>query len=335
MNENWGNDSLGREVKKITIARDGLSASILNYGAILQDLRLFGHNGSLVLGYQDLSSYLADSNYFGAIVGRVANRITDARAMIDGTRFLLDQNVEGGHQLHGGHNGSANRTWNICDFSPTHVTLEDTLPDGHMGYPGNLSVIARYEILPDQQLSVEIKATSDAPTLCNFAHHSYFNLGSADTIEGHKFQAYANRYVVVDGAGIPTGEVKDVAQTDFDFRIEKILTEHSCYDHNLCLSDHRQLLRQVARLSAPDNKVELSISTTEPGLQVYTGQGINGTGLGPNGQVFQPLAGIALEPQAWPDAANHKAFPSTLLLPEQGYHQQSVFQFSKPENGGE
>jgi aldose 1-epimerase len=197
-----------------------------------------------------------------------------------------------------------------------------------MGYPGNLAVTARYEILPDQVLSLDIEAVSDAPTLCNFAHHSYFNLGNRATIDGHHLQVFANRYVVVDSEGVPTGEVTDVSKTDFDFRIRKHLSDQSRYDHNLCLSDQRQLLRQIARLCAPDDEIILSISTTEAGLQVYTGHGINGTGQGPNGQVFGPLAGIALEPQAWPDAVNHEGFPCTLLMPEQTYRQRTQFQFT-------
>ena len=326
--EIWGKDRADSDVQKVTIERDGLSATILNYGAILQDLSLAGHQQSLVLGYDDLSSYLIDGNYFGAIVGRVANRIAKGTAVIEGTRYALGQNIEGGHQLHGGCDGTANRTWNITAHSSTHVTLQDTLPDGHMGYPGNLTVTARYEVLPDQRLALDIEAVSDAPTLCNFAHHSYFNLGSGDTIDGHRLQVFANRYVVVGDEGIPTGEVRDVSQTDFDFRIERSLNEQSRYDHNLCLSGQRQLLRQVARLCAPDDTIELSISTTEAGLQVYTGHGIGGAGRGPRGRVFGPLSGIALEPQAWPDAVNNDGFPCTLLLPEQTYHQRSVFQFA-------
>lgn len=328
MIEIWGKDRADCDVQRVTIERGGLSAAILSYGAILQDLSLAGHDRSLILGYDDIASYLQDRNYFGAIVGRVANRISKGSAVIKGTQHALNQNIEGGHQLHGGRDGTAYRTWSITEHSTTHVTLQDTLPDGHMGYPGTLTVIARFEILSDQRLSLDIEAVSDAPTLCNFAHHSYFNLGSGDTIEGHRLQVFANRYVVVDDEGIPTGEVRTVSQTDFDFRIEKSLNEQSRYDHNLCLSDQRQLLRQVARLYAPDDNIELSISTTEAGLQVYTGHGINGAGQGASGRLFGPLAGIALEPQAWPDAVNNDAFPCTLLLPEQTYRQRSVFQFT-------
>jgi aldose 1-epimerase len=326
--ETWGQDHAGSDVHRITLERDGLSATILSYGAILQDIRIVGHNRSLVLGYQELSSYLGDDNYFGAIVGRVANRIANGTAVINGSRYVLDRNTEVGHQLHGGRDGTFRRTWDVVEHSSTHVTLQDTLPDGHMGYPGNLTVTARYEILPDQVFSLEIEAVSDAPTLCNFAHHSYFNLGNSATIDGHQLQAFANRYVAVDGEGVPTGEVTDVSKTDFDFRIRKQLNDKSRYDHNLCLSDQRQLLRQVARLCAPDDKITLSISTTEAGLQVYTGHGISGMGRGTDGLVFGSLAGIALEPQAWPDAVNHEGFPCTLLMPEQTYRQRTQFQFT-------
>lgn len=327
MIEICGQNHTGSDVHSITLKRDGLCATILSYGAILQDLRLEGHNRSLVLGYQDLASYLADTNYFGAIVGRVANRTAKGSVVVDGTRYALDQNIAGGHQLHGGRDGTSKRTWDVIEHSSTHVTLQDTLPDGHMGYPGTLTVTGRYEVLPDHVLSVEIEATCDAPTLCNFAPHSYFNLGAGDTIDGHRLQVFANNYVVVDGEGVPTGEVKDVSQTGFDFRIGKYLNDQSRFDHNLCLSVQRQLLRQVACLYAPDDKIGLSISTTEAGLQVYTGHGICAAGRGPNDQRFKPLAGLALEPQAWPDAANHEGFSSTLLMPDKTCRQRSQFQF--------
>lgn len=331
MLETIGTDNTGAPVHRVTLRREGMSAALLNYGAILQDLRIAGHERSLVLGYADLESYLTDQNYFGAMVGRVANRIKDGVVAVDGVRHQLDRNLPDGHHLHGGSDGTGRRSWRLVDHSETHVTLEDVLPDGHMGYPGNLTVKVRFALLPEQTLSVDISAQSDALTLCNFAHHSYFNLGSANTISGHTLSAAADRYLVVNDRGIPTGERRSVADTVFDFRAGRSLTTEERYDHNLCLSDQRRALQKVAKLSCPKRRVQLEISTTEAGLQVYTGHGIK-TGQGDMDQVFHgPFSGIALEPQGWPDAPNQSNFPSVTLDVDETYHQRSTFQFSLRE----
>ncbi|MGB5865207.1 MAG: aldose epimerase family protein [Sulfitobacter sp.] len=322
-----GHDLAGATIYCIHLRNDGIQARVLSFGAILQDLRISGYDHPLVLGYEAVAPYLVDQNYFGATVGRVANRICDGVAHIDGTTHQLDRNTPQGHHIHGGSNGTGSRNWTVLDHSETHVVLQDHLPDGHMGYPGNLSVELRLELSGDQTLSVEITARTDKPTLCNFAHHSYFNLGKHPTIAGHRLAVRADDYVVVDDAGIPTGEVRPVAKTEFDLRSGVLLDDGSRYDHNFCLARRMGGLQHVASLTSPEGTLRMDIATTDTGLQVYTGHGITQTDVQQNHLRFAPLAGIALEPQSWPNAVNHADFPSTLLLPEQSYRQMSRFSF--------
>ncbi|MGJ8595953.1 aldose epimerase family protein [Sulfitobacter sp.] len=324
-----GYDLNGTPIHRIFLRGEGIRVAVLTYGAILQDLRIAGHDYSLVLGHPDFEPYLTDPNYFGATIGRVANRIKDGVIFVEGGRYQLDRNSPDGHHLHGGSNGTARQCWRVVDHSETHATLDIFLRDGHMGYPGALTVQVRFSVLPKQTLSVEITATSDALTVCNFAHHSYFNLSDAPTIAGHVLKAAADRFLEVDECGIPTGKVSDVTDTVFDFRAGRRLLETERYDHNLCLTDQRRALQNVARLSCPQGKTHMDIATTEAGLQIYTGQGI-ATGLsGADHTGYGPFSGIALEPQGWPDAPNHPDFPSIVLPSGQTYHQRTTFKFSQ------
>lgn len=324
----FGQAADGSEVQRYVIARDGLRACLISQGAVLQDLRLAGHAGPLVLGYPDLEPYLENPAYFGAIVGRYANRIRDGVAMIDGREYQLDRNTPQGHLLHGGAAGTAAKNWMVSDTSATHVSFETSLAAGDMGFPGRLGVQVTYRLLPAQTMEVEITARTDAPTLCSFAHHSYFNLGNAPTITGHRLTVDADAYLPVDEDTLPTGEVAAVADTDMDFRAGVTLDDHSSFDHNLCLAPERRALTPVARLEAAG--VSLSLATTEPGLQVYTADGIApGGDVGLGGVAYGPRAGIALEPQLWPDAVNHPRFPSALLRAGETYRQVSRYSFSK------
>lgn len=328
MIEIFGHDLNGAPVHRITLRREGMCAAILSYGAVLQTLGIAGHARSLVLGYSNLESYLTDQNYFGATVGRVANRIRDGVVILEGTQYQLDRNLPDGHHLHGGAEGTGRRNWRVLDHSQTCVTLEDILPDGHMGYPGNLTVRVHFALLAEQTLSVEITAQSDALTVCNFAHHSYFNLGDGRTITGHILEVAADKYLVINERGIPTGEMRRVADTAFDFRTGRQLMEGERYDHNMCLAGQRRALQKVARLSCPNAKTRMEIATTEAGLQIYTGHGITISQDGTEQVLHGPFSGIALEPQGWPDAPNQPNFPSVILPDSETYHQKSTFQFS-------
>ncbi|MFD1881792.1 aldose epimerase family protein [Paracoccus pacificus] len=315
----------------MTIAGYGLTANILSYGATIQDLRLDGHAQSLVLGFPQLDPYLTEGAYMGAVVGRYANRIGDAKAVIGGRPYRLDANFRDRHLLHGGRDGTGQRNWTIGDSGAEHVTLTDRLPDGHMGFPGNLEVGTTYRILPGPLLEVRITATSDAETLCNFATHGYWNLGG-DDIAGHLFQCIADRWTPVDDDLIPTGRVEPV-QGPTDWRRPVRLGDRlddGLIDSNLCLSDQRLALRDVAWLSVPGGP-SMTVQTTEPGLQVYAGDHLRPGVPGNDGKPFGRFAGLALEPQIWPDAPNHKGFPDPILRPGQTYEQITRFRFGAEE----
>ena len=318
----------GTDIAQIKLARDGLSVSLLSFGATLQDLRLDTHPFSLVLGYPNAADYLQNPNYFGSTVGRFANRLCQGQFHIDGVAYQADINTPTGHHLHGGAKGTSHLNWTVTEHSEHHAVFEIILPDGHMGFPGNLRVQTQYNLLANRSLRIQISAQTDAPTLCSFAHHSYFNLTGKADISDHLLQISTQNYVSIDQEGIPLGAVQDVANTCLDFTIAKFLAPESIIDHNFCLSGARQVIRPVASLCAKD--ISMRIATTEPGLQVYTSEHIRSNGpIGHNG-CYEPRAGIAMEPQIWPDAPNHKTFPSALLEPDQNYLQVSIFSFDYP-----
>ena len=318
----------GSSIQQISLERDGLSVSLLSLGAILQDLRITPHSHSMVLGYPDVDLYLTNPNYMGATVGRFANRLRHGRAPSFDANLQVQTNTPFGHHLHGGTDGAWIGNWGVADCSHHDVVFTTTLPDGHMGFPGNLHVNTRYALLPERILDVQITATTDAATLCSFAHHSYFNLTGRPDIEGHSLKVHADHYLPLEQDGIPTGSVQNVADTEFDFRSGRALSVENFYDHNLCLSLERGELQHVATLSAPATGIEMEILTTEPGLQIYTGQAIEeGGSIGHNGFAYGPCAGIALEPQLWPDAPNNAGFPSAVLKPTETYQQRTQFKF--------
>lgn len=338
----FGHLPTGEAVERITISAQGLTARFLTLGAILQDLRLDGLRHPLVLGFDTLAGYLAHPDlYLGAMVGRYANRIGGARAVIGGRPVGLDANFRGRHLLHGGAGGSSRRIWRILAVAEDRVSFTDRLPDGHMGFPGNLEVEVGFRIAPGPVLHIDVRATSDAETLCNFAHHSYFNLSGRPTIAGHRLRVAADSYLPVDEDLIPTGECRPVEGTAFDLRQGVTLIPEmpipempipdgpaGGFDHNFCLSDDRRPIRPVAWLTAPEGGLSLVVATTEPGLQVYDGAMIAAGMPGLDGRPLAPHAGLALEPQLWPDAPNHPGFPPARLRPGEVYEQHTALAFT-------
>ncbi|MFA3916339.1 aldose epimerase family protein [Ruegeria hyattellae] len=317
----------GQQVQRATIARDGLRAHVLTYGATLQDLRLDGVAHPLVLGWPSLDGYLQSGAYFGAIVGRFANRIAQGRFRAGGRWHQADRNFLGRHCLHGGGQGSDKMLWMITEQTDDGVTLALQMPDCHMGFPGNLSVTVTYAIRPDATLEITIKAQTDQNTPCGFAPHGYFALGDSGNISTHDLTIQAERYLPVDADLIPTGEKRDVAGTPFDFRQPRKVGTHP-YDHNLCLSAQQVPLREVAQLTAPGGALSMTLGTTEPGLQVYTNSQFNEPDRpGLQGRPYGRFAGVALEPQLWPDAMNQPGFPTAILTPDALYRSQSQFRF--------
>ncbi|SDL41326.1 aldose 1-epimerase [Paracoccus chinensis] len=314
----------GQRVSRVAICGHGLSAWVLTHGATLQDLRLAGFPQPLVLGFPRLEPYLTEGMYFGAVVGRFANRIGHGRAWVGGEERQLNRNFLDRHLLHGGADGTGVRNWRLGEVTADRVTLHDHLPDGHMGFPGAMDVTVRYAITAGPVLEIEITAATDAETLCNFAQHSFFNLSGQPTIADHRLRCPAERYTATDPDLIPTGETPAVKGTRHDWRQPMRLGDRldaGLIDDNLCLGDRRLASpRPVAWLSAPGGPA-LQLESTEPGLQVYAGDHIHPGAPGLEGQPYRRFAGLALEPQLWPDAPNHPGFPSALLRPGETYRQ--------------
>ncbi|RME14526.1 MAG: galactose mutarotase, partial [Alphaproteobacteria bacterium] len=237
--ETFGTTPDGGAVHRVTLTGGGLTARLLTYGAVLQDLRLEGHAPPLVLGFADFAPYLTHSPYFGAIAGRCANRIANGHLEIDGKSFALDRNFLGKHTLHGGAGGMGKLLWTLTDHAASSATFEISLPDGHMGFPGNLTARVKFSLLAGGVLDIRMSAETDAPTLCNLAHHSYFNLDGGPSIADHRLKIAADSYLPVDDELIPTGEVAPVAGTRFDFRTPTPVGRAFPLDHNFCLSTAR------------------------------------------------------------------------------------------------
>lgn len=302
----------GRRVEAITLAGGGLRARVLTLGAIVQDLRLDSVAHPLVLGCETPEDYLGPGRYLGAIVGRYGNRIGGARMVLDGQSHALDANFLGRHTLHGGSQGTDTMVWRIETLQPASVTLSLTLPDGHMGFPGQLDITARIA-LADRTLRITLEARTDKATPCSLTHHGYFDLDGLGDIRGHRLRIAAQHYLPVDAELIPDGRILPVADTPFDFRADRPVGQVGALDHNFCLSDAPVPLRPVAWLTGRSG-LSLEVRATSCGLQVYDGAHFDGmAGLG--GRRYGPHAGIALEAQHWPDAPNRAGFPKAILHP--------------------
>ncbi len=333
-NEIFGHLENGEAVERVTIAGGGLTAHVLTWGAVIQDLRLEGHDAPLVLGYEDLPSYLDHSPYFGATPGRCANRIAGGRFTIDGTAYQLECNEGGVTHLHGGSDGISRQNWRIAEQGPDFVTLTVTDPAGRAGYPGNCAIACTYSLPGDGVLSVAYSATTDAATPANLCQHSYFILDDGPDALGHEIRLAADRYLPVDENLIPTGEIRPVAGTPFDLTGWTPLHRQKeaggiAFDHNFCLSAERQAKRPVGAVRSPRSGISLEVRTTEPGVQLYTGAYVDCPVPGLGGRRYGPFAGFCLETQIWPDAVNHGNFPKSVLRPGETLRQETDYVFRK------
>lgn len=316
----------GREVQRLTLRGGGLSATVLTLGAIVQDLRLDGIDYPLVLGAPDAASYLGPTRYFGAIVGRLANRIGNARFTLDGRDYRTDANFRDRHTLHGGSDGVDVHVWRIEARTPSSVTLSLSLPDGHMGFPGTIALTTRIA-LEDGALSFVLGATTDAPTPCSLTHHGYFNLDGSGDVRNHSVHIDADHMLPTTDDLIPTGEIAPVAGTRFDFRAPRPLGPEPC-DRCFCLSDGPRPLRPVAWITG-ESGLALRVETTACGLQFYNGAYLRDVP-GLDGRIYGPQAGLALEAQAWPDAPNQPNFPSAILRPGEAWSETTRYVFTQP-----
>jgi aldose 1-epimerase len=332
--EVFGRTDDGAPVYRVTITGGGLTAKVITYGAIIQDLRLDGHQPPLVLGFETFEPYPVHSPFFGATPGRCANRIGHGRFTLDGKDYQLERNEKGVTHLHGGLSGLGRSNWTIIEHAADKVVLQITDPDGRAGYPGNCTVKATYQLLEGGVLSVIYESTTDAPTLCNVCQHSYFNLDGREDVLGHDIMIAADHLVAVDERQVPTGELMAVAGTPFDLREMGPMKreqggEQVPFDHNYCLSRERVAKRSVALVRSVNSGVSLEVRTTEPGVQLYAGVKVNVPVAGLEGRRYGPFSGFCLETQVWPDAINHPGFPNAVLRPGEVLRQETDYVFSR------
>jgi len=345
--QSFGQTPDGHKVKLYTLTNsNGLKARIMTYGATVVSLEVPDRNGKLgdiTLGYDDLDGYVKNNPYFGAIVGRYGNRIAKGRFTLDGTTYQLATN-NGENHLHGGIKGFDKVVWDaepVKQKDAVGVKLTYLSKDGEEGYPGNLKCSVTYTLTNDDELKLNYEAETDKATVINLTHHSYFNLagqGKGDIL-GHELMINADKFTPIDNGLIPTGQLQTVKGTPMDFTKPCAIGAHINddfeqlkfglgYDHNWVLNKKGQELTLAARVYEPNSGRVLEIYTTEPGIQFYSGNFLDGTITGKQGKVYEHRYGFCLETQHYPDSPNKPNFPSTILRPGQIYQTTTIHKFS-------
>ncbi len=342
--EPFGKTREGAPVELYTLSNDqGVIIKIATYGGVITHLLTpdrTGAPGDITLGYDTLDEYLAFSPYFGAITGRFANRIANARFSLQGKEYTLAQN-NGMNHLHGGLRGFDKVVWQARSFrTPTAVGVALTYlsPDGEEGYPGNLSTTVTYSLSNRNALKIDYFAVTDAPTVLNLTNHAYFNLACQGDILNHVMMLKADAFTPTDAGQIPTGEIRSVAGTPMDFRTPtpigaRIEADYEPlkfglgYDHNWVVKGRPGDLRLAAVVTEPTSGRKMEVHTTQPGIQLYTGNVLDGRARG-KGRIFGRRTGFCLETQHFPDGPNQPGFPTTTLKPGQVYNEVTVFRFS-------
>jgi len=342
----FGKTADGQNVDLYTIRNSrGFEAKITNYGGILVSLKVPDRNGKfddVVLGFNDFNSYIKNDPYFGAIIGRYGNRIAKGRFTLNGVEYKLAVN-NGENHLHGGIKGFDKVVWNGVARSTkggAEIVLTYLSKDGEEGYPGNLNVTVVYR-LTNNELRIDYSATTDKDTVTNLTHHSYFNLageGNGDILN-HLVTINANQFVPIDAGSIPTGELRPVAGTPFDFlkataigaRIEQDEEQLKLgrgYDHTFVIDGRPGMLRQAATAYEQTSGRVMQVWTTEPGMQLYTGNFLDGTLTGKSGKTYPRRSGFCFETQHYPDSPNQPSFPTTTLKQGQTYKSTTIYRFS-------
>jgi aldose 1-epimerase len=337
----WGKTPEGDSVELYTLSNaKGVEARIATYGGIVASLKVpdrAGSIGDVVAGFDNLEGYLKPPPYFGAIIGRYGNRIGGARFSLNGLEYTLAKN-DGPNHLHGGVRGFDKRVWTARPLSPQSLELAYLSKDGEEGFPGNLTATVTYTLTDANELKIEYSATTDKETVVNLTNHSYFNLAGEGDILGHQVVIHADRFTPVDKGLIPTGELQSVAGTPFDFRVGNTIGERieqkdeqlifgRGYDHNWVLNRAGSGLESAAKVTDPKSGRVLEVLTTEPGLQFYTGNFLDGALQG-KGRVYTRRSAFCMETQHFPDSPNKPGFPSTILKPGGRYQTTTVFRFS-------
>ncbi len=339
----------GSPVDRYTLTNgSGMRVRILTYGGVVQSIDVpdaHGRSANVVLGFGALEGYLAPNPYFGALIGRFANRIHGGRFSLDGAMYQLPAN-DGPNTLHGGPQGFDKQVWqasSACDGTSARVTLQHTSPDGDQQFPGVLSTTVTYTLGSTGDLRLDYRATTDRPTPVNLTNHAYFNLSGegSGSVEDHVLTIRANAYTPVDAALIPTGEIAPVAGTPLDFREPRRIGERirddfeqlrfaRGYDHNFVVDrpGGDRSLMQAARVEDAASGRVLEVFTTEPGLQFYSGNFLDGSLQGASGRLYRQTDALTLETQHYPDSPNEPHFPSTVLRPGETWASTTVFRFS-------
>jgi aldose 1-epimerase len=340
--EVFGRLADGRDVARHTLARGALRVQVIEFGAVVTALECpdrQGRSANVVLGLPDLKGYETVSPSFGAVVGRYANRIAGGRFTLDGTQYALPTN-EGPNTLHGGPGNFGLRLWRTEEADATSVVLGRRSHTGEEGFPGNLDVRIRYSLPADGVLRLDYRAMTDRPTVVNLTNHSYFNLageGSGDVL-GHVVQLEADAVLATDPTQVPTGEIRPVAGTPFDFRTPRALGERiragdpqivygKGYDHAFVLRGGGGL-RRAATCVEPGSGRRLEVWTDRPSLQLYTANNLDGRLIGPSGRTYRPGDGVCFETQGYPNAPNTPSFPSTVLRPGEAFETATEFRFA-------
>ena len=321
-------------VLEVSIAsKAGARAKILTWGAVLRDLVIQGPNGPqrVVLGLNTIEDYVAHSPHFGAVPGRFANRIANGRFSLDGVEYHLARKPGEKHTLHGGPNGFGHRVWKLAAYDASSVTLSLESADGDAGFPGALMATCVYRMLEPATLRVELSATSDKPTIVNLTQHAYFNLDGSPDILDHELTLFAGFYTPTDADLIPTGEIRAVAETPYDFRSARSIRNPggATYDTNFVAHQRPgpDGLAPIARLHSRLNDLTMSLFSTEPGVQFYDAAKLNCPVPGLDGARYGAHAGLCLEPQAFPDSPNRRHFTDCVLRPDSEYRHVSEFRF--------
>jgi aldose 1-epimerase len=343
----FGKTAQGEPVDLYTLTNaKGVEAEIATYGGIVVSLKTpdrAGKMADIVLGFETLDGYLKGHPYFGAIIGRYGNRIANGKFQLNGVDYTLARN-NGDHHLHGGLAGFDKVVWKARDVTRTDgqaLELRYMSKDGEEGYPGNLSVTVTYTLTENSELRIDYSATTDKDTVVNLTNHSYFNLagqGEGDIL-GHEVTIYSEKFTPVDQGLIPTGELRPVEGTPFDFRQPHTIGERidgndaqlvfgKGYDHNFVLSNQGGTLALAARVREPKSGRVMDVHTTEPGLQFYTGNFLDGTLTGKAGKVYNRRFAFCMETQHYPDSPNKPGFPSVVLKPGRQYRTTTIYHFS-------
>jgi aldose 1-epimerase len=341
----FGKTTDGLPVELFTLQNGrGMEAKIATYGGLVTSLKVPDKNGQLgdvVLGYDNLNGYIKSSPYFGALIGRYGNRICKGHFTLNGQTYNLAAN-NGPNALHGGLKGFDKVVWSVksavVKADGPQLTLTYVSRDGEEGYPGNLSVTAVYTITRDNALRLDYTATTDKDTVVNLTQHSYFNLAGHGDILGHEVYLNADKFTPVDATLIPNGELRDVTGTPFDFRTPTTIGARvnasdeqikfgGGYDHNWVINKKWGELSLMARVSESTSGRTLEVWSTEPGLQFYSGNFLDGSITGKGGWVYQYRNGFCMEPQHYPDSPNQPNFPSVVLHPGETYHNTIIYRF--------